>query len=584
MTDGEVGNDMEIISEVQKHPNARVFAMGFGSAPNRFLLDKMAEYGRGEVDYVSETGNTSAVARRFNERIRNPLLTDISVEWEGLAVSDVYPKRIPDLFGAKPVMLTGRYASGGKGVIRLHGMMAGQKFVREIPVELPDTESRHDVLGTLWARQKIDELMGQDMAGLQTGTMKKEPREEITQLGLEFKLMTQFTSFVAVDHVIFTPGGDPRRVDVPVEAPSSVISAAASNNVAISAGNSCGVCEVVTVSSAATMNVDTSEVSNTIETRTIADLPLQGRTYVNLLTLTPGTVAAAPTQPSLAAQTNISVNGQRPNSNMFSIDGVSANFGITPGGVSPGVSAAGTIPALTASGSANGLAPLSGIQELGIRTANAGAEYGRVPGAQVSVITKSGTNQFHGSLFNYFGNNAVDASDWFANSRGLEQPDRHLNNFGGTFGGPLKKDRLFFFSTYEGLRLRQPMTAISEVPSLAARQAAPTDMQPFLDAFPIPSGAAGSDGFAEFAASFTNPARHDVASLRVDDNINNKLQFSGHYNFADSSAVERGQGGFSLNTSNRDQQPGQCVHRRVDLRRLAAHGHRSARQLQSSGR
>ena len=101
------GNDMEIIGEVQKHPNARVFAFGIGSSVNRFLLDGMAKYGRGEVEYLTLNGDGSAAARRMHERVRNPLLTDISVDWNGLAVSDVYPKNIPDLFGAKPVVLTG---------------------------------------------------------------------------------------------------------------------------------------------------------------------------------------------------------------------------------------------------------------------------------------------------------------------------------------------------------------------------------------------------------------------------------------------------------------------------------------------
>ena len=80
MTDGQVGNDNEILAEVQKHKNARVFAMGFGSAPNRALLNRMTQYGRGEVDYVVDTSNSSNVASRFNNRIRNPLLTDLSVE------------------------------------------------------------------------------------------------------------------------------------------------------------------------------------------------------------------------------------------------------------------------------------------------------------------------------------------------------------------------------------------------------------------------------------------------------------------------------------------------------------------------
>ena len=95
MTDGYVGNDMEIIGEVQKHPNARVFAFGIGSSVNRFLLDNMAKYGRGEVEYVALNDDGSAAARRFHERVRNPLLTDISIDWNGLPVADVYPKTFP---------------------------------------------------------------------------------------------------------------------------------------------------------------------------------------------------------------------------------------------------------------------------------------------------------------------------------------------------------------------------------------------------------------------------------------------------------------------------------------------------------
>ena len=108
MTDGGVGNDAEILAAVQKYQNARVFAMGFGDTPNCYLLDKMSEYGRGEVDYVTERGDTSAVARRFNERIRNPLLTDISIDWSSIPVTDIYPRLAPDLFAGKPLMFSGR--------------------------------------------------------------------------------------------------------------------------------------------------------------------------------------------------------------------------------------------------------------------------------------------------------------------------------------------------------------------------------------------------------------------------------------------------------------------------------------------
>ena len=128
MTDGYVGNDMEIIGEIQRHPNARVFAFGIGGSVNRFLLDGMAKYGRGEVEYVALNDDGSAAARRFHERVRNPLLTDISVDWNGLPVADVYPKQIPDLFSAKPVILSGRYTGVGKGTIRLRGKNVRRRF------------------------------------------------------------------------------------------------------------------------------------------------------------------------------------------------------------------------------------------------------------------------------------------------------------------------------------------------------------------------------------------------------------------------------------------------------------------------
>ena len=284
----------------------------------------------------------------------------------------------------------------------------------------------------------------------------------------------------------------------------------------IVATGSGGISETVTVTaSGGTMNVSECAVMTTIETRRIEDFPLQGRSVQSLALLAPGTTSAAQGQPALASQTAVSANGQRPNANMFLIDGVSANFGITPGGINPGISAAGGTPALTASGGANGLASQSATEEVTVRNDRFTAEYGRGSGAQISVVTKAGTNQFHGSLFQYFGNNSVDASDWFANSRGLKQPARRLNNFGGTLGGPVSRDHIFFFLSYEGLRLRQPMTAITDVPSLSSRVAAPSGMQPFLKAFPIPTSAARPDGFAEFAASFANPARHDVGSLRT---------------------------------------------------------------------
>jgi len=222
MTDGYIGNDLEIVGEIQKHPNARVFSFGIGGSVNRFLLDKMAEEGRGEAEYVALGDDGSAAARRFHERVRSPLLTDISLDFGNLQVADVYPKRINDLFSAKPVVVHGRFTKAGNGVIKLKGKSFGRETVREITVNFPENEPRHDVLATLWARTKIDDLMSQDYAGVQNGNAKPEVKDTITNLGLEYRLLTQFTSFVAVEERIVTDGGQPRKIEVPIEMPEGV--------------------------------------------------------------------------------------------------------------------------------------------------------------------------------------------------------------------------------------------------------------------------------------------------------------------------------------------------------------------------
>lgn len=544
MTDGQVGDDMAIIHEVQKHPKARVFAMGFSSAPNRFLLDKITEYGRGEVEYVTD-GDTSAVAKRFHERIRNPLLTDVSVDWSGLPVTDVYPKAIPDLFSAKPVIISGRYSTGGKGVIRLKGMMSGHEFVREIPVELPEQETQHDVLATLWARRRVDDLMGQDMNGMQSGKMRDNLKSEIVNLGLAHRIMTQFTSFVAVEDETIGDGVEPRRVDVPVEAP---------------AGSGCppgGVCELVTVSSASSQAAVCA--SSIVTTRSVQEAPVQGRSLHGLLLLAPGTASPGPAERTSAEPANISVNGQRPTSNQFILDGVSGNFGIAPGGQSPGASASGSTPALTATGGTTPIVSGSATGEVTINTYGASAEYGRHSGAHISVVSKSGTNEFHGSSFYFFGHESLDANDWFANSQAISQPRHRLGEFGGTLGGPIKRNQWFFFTSYEGFRVRQPIVALTDVPSLTARQSAPPNIQPLFNLYPLPNRLGHSDGFGELATSFANAGRHDSGSLRLDGMPNENLSLSGYLNITNSSADERGAGGFSLNTLNRISNRAQTI-------------------------
>lgn len=223
MTDGYVGNEGEIISEIQKYQNARVFSFGIGSSVNRFLLDKMASEGRGEVEYVSLKDDGTKAAKRFHERIRNPLLTDISIDWNGLQVEDVYPKKINDLFSAKPLIIHGRYTKSGEGTIKLKGKFAGKEVVWEIPVNFAENQKENDVLATLWARTRIDDLTAKDYNSVaQNGKTQTEIEHTITQIGLEYRLMTQFTSFVAVEEKVVNKNGKPVRVDVPVELPEGV--------------------------------------------------------------------------------------------------------------------------------------------------------------------------------------------------------------------------------------------------------------------------------------------------------------------------------------------------------------------------
>ncbi len=222
MTDGYVGNDMEIIGEVKKHQNARVFSLGIGNSVNRFLIDKMAEAGRGENEVVTLADAADPAVERLFERIRTPILTDVSIDWNGMPVAEIYPAKMLDLFTAKPVVVTGRYNRAAKGTIKLKGMRAGQPFTREIQVNFPGDEKEHDVLATLWARTKIEHLMSQDWQGMQTGTPTGDLKQQITDLGLQYRLMTQFTSFVAVEEMTITEGGQPKTVQVPVEMPDGV--------------------------------------------------------------------------------------------------------------------------------------------------------------------------------------------------------------------------------------------------------------------------------------------------------------------------------------------------------------------------
>lgn len=220
MTDGFVTNEAEILGEIKNYPKARIFSFGIGTTVNRYLLDKMAELGNGEVEYVGPQDDGSAAARRFYERVRTPVLTDISIDWNGLPVSDIYPKKLGDLFSAKPVILTGRYASPARGVVTLHGNIGGQTFSRKIEVALPEREPANGALATLWARRRVDSLRT-ELYGIQDKVKREQLEEQITALALEFRLMTEFTSFVAVEETMVDQNGRRVRVETPLNTGSA---------------------------------------------------------------------------------------------------------------------------------------------------------------------------------------------------------------------------------------------------------------------------------------------------------------------------------------------------------------------------
>ncbi len=278
-------------------------------------------------------------------------------------------------------------------------------------------------------------------------------------------------------------------------------------------------------------------VSTVVDRTFVESLPLNGRSFQTLIMLTPGVVVTAT---AFDDQGQFSVNGQRADANYFTVDGVSANFGVT--GYFPLVqTAGGALPALSASGGTNSLVPVDAMQEFRIQTSSFAPEFRRTPGGQISIVTRSGTNNFHGTLFEYFRNDVLDAKDWFANFNHLPKPAERQNDFGGVFGGPVFKDKTFFFFSYEGLRLRQPATLDTAVPDMTSRRQAASAMQPFLNAYPVPLPTATEvgPGLAEFNGSYSNPSSLDAYSIRVDHLINSKVNLFGRYNYSPSDVDER---------------------------------------------
>jgi carboxypeptidase family protein len=276
----------------------------------------------------------------------------------------------------------------------------------------------------------------------------------------------------------------------------------------------------------------TASLGSLVDDRTIRALPLNGRSYDQLALVQPGVVVTAPGGNktgdfSYGAGKRFSVGGSRANTNSFLLDGTDINdqANDTPGG------AAGTNLGVDT------------IREFQILTNSFKAEYGRASGAVITAVTRSGTNTFHGTAFEYIRNSALDTRGFF--DVGSSPPPFRRNQFGGVFGGPIKRDRTFFFGGYEGLRQGLGSTLIATVPTVAARQgnlpAGSVQVNPvvvpFLNLFPVPNGRNFGDGTAEFLASPTIVTSEDNYMVRADHQWNEKISLFGRYTFDNDSVT-----------------------------------------------
>lgn len=216
------------------------------------------------------------------------------------------------------------------------------------------------------------------------------------------------------------------------------------------------------------MNTTDATVSTVIDQKFVENLPLNGRSFQDLISMTPGVVTQSPQSANqvVGVGGDFSVNGQRTQSNYYTVDGVTANIGSGNGGGVGEAATGGTLGGSTALGTTQTLISVDALQEFRVQSSTYSAEFGRSPGGQFSLGTRAGTNFFHGSAFDYLRNNFFDANDWFNAHYGKPTPVLRQNDFGGTVGGPVWIPRLyngrnqtFFFASYEGLRLTQPTAA-----------------------------------------------------------------------------------------------------------------------------
>src|SRR5579883_1248314 len=273
------------------------------------------------------------------------------------------------------------------------------------------------------------------------------------------------------------------------------------------------------------VDVTAQDISGLVAEQQVKELPLNGRSYDLLLTLNPGIVNFTSQKTggigvsNSTTGNNFAVSGNRPQQNLFLLNGVEFT-GAAENNMQPG-------------GPSQQLLGVEAVREFNVLRDSYGAEYGKRPGAQVIIVTQSGTNQLHGSAYDFLRNNVLDAPNYFDQG---SAPPFQRNQFGASLGGPLRKEKTFLFANYEGYRQHLHQTSVAFVPDLASRAAAVDSVKPLLDLWPTPPpDAPDFNGIAEVFSSPLQTIREDFGTARLDHTFSPNDLLSAIYTMDDGS-------------------------------------------------
>ncbi len=275
------------------------------------------------------------------------------------------------------------------------------------------------------------------------------------------------------------------------------------------------------------VNATTQDISGLVGEKEVKELPLNGRSYDLLVTLNPGIVnftwekTGGIGVSNSTTGNNFAVSGNRPQQNLFLLNGVEFT-GAAENNMQPG-------------GPSQNLLGVEAVREFNVLRDSYGAEYGKRPGGQVTIVTQSGSNQWHGALYEYLRNNALDASNYFDQG---SAPPFQRNQFGAALGGPIQKDKTFIFANFEGFIQNLHQTSVAFVPDLASRAAAVASVKPLLNLWPTPTPS-GPDfnGIAAVSSSPLQTIREYFGTVRLDHTFSSKDNFSGVYTIDDGADV-----------------------------------------------